>query len=72
MSYEVKWTQTARDDYYNILQYLKDNFGQSISEKFSAKVEQELALICQMPKMFPLTEFIENLRRAVIVRQVSI
>jgi plasmid stabilization system protein ParE len=71
MSYKIKWTTIAQKDYYEILTYLKENFGQTVSEKFSLKIEKELSLISQMPKMFPLTELIENLRRAVVVKQVS-
>jgi plasmid stabilization system protein ParE len=71
MSYKIKWTALAKKDYYEILTYLKENFGQAVSEKFSQKVEQELSLISEMPKMFPLSDFIGNLRRAVVVKQVS-
>ncbi|MCB1190264.1 MAG: type II toxin-antitoxin system RelE/ParE family toxin [Leptospiraceae bacterium] len=71
MSYRIKWTDTARQDYYEILEYLKENFGMNISERFSQKVEQELLLISEMPKMFPVSQLFQGLRRAVVVRQVS-
>ncbi|MEM7180210.1 MAG: type II toxin-antitoxin system RelE/ParE family toxin [Spirochaetota bacterium] len=72
MSHSVKWTKKADKDYSQILQYLKEEFGLKVAVNFKTKVEKEINRITKWPKMNPISEFLKIVRRAVIVKQVSL
>ena len=72
MNSTILWTSLAREDYYEILIFLKESYGEKSVVKFYNKIEKELSLIKSFPKIYPKSNFNENIRRIVIVKQVSL
>lgn len=71
MSYTIVWTKTARDDYFEIINYLIENWGKKPAQTFNNTVEKQLKLISKMPGMYPKTAIREHVRRCVVAKQVS-
>ena len=71
MAHKITWTDTARNDYFGVIDYLIENWGKKSARKFKSTVNKQLKLISKMPKMYPKTEVRENVRRCVVVKQVS-
>ncbi len=71
MEYTIKWSQKASIDFFDIIDYLLDNWGKNSAKKFKDTVLQNLDLISKMPTIYPLTEYRQNVRRSIVVKQVS-
>ena len=71
MAYKVKWSEKSKDDLIQIIDYLIDNWGRNSAKKFKKTVLQTIDLISTIPTIYPLTEYRENVRRCVVVKQVS-
>lgn len=71
MAHKITWTDTARSDYYEIVDYLIDNWGRKSARNFKNTVNAKLKLISKMPKMYPKTEARKKVRRCIVVKQVS-
>lgn len=70
MAYEVRVTPTARTTYFQILQFLIDNYDSGVAKKFENQVRHCVSLIANNPGMFEhIDEY--NARRAVIDRYTS-
>ncbi len=72
MAYKVKWSERSKDDLIQIIDYLIDNWGRNSAKKFKKTVLQTIDLISKIPTIYPLTEYRENVRRWVVVKQVSV
>lgn len=71
MVYKITWTETARNDYFEVIDYLIEKWGKKSTRNFKNKVSKQINLISKMPKLYSKTEARENVRRCVIVKQVS-
>ena len=71
MKYKITWTETARNDYFQIIDYLFNIWGKKSAKNFKTKVNKQLELISKMPKLYSKTKARENVRRCVIVKQIS-
>ena len=71
MAYKIIWSEKARDDYFHIIDYLIEFWGKNSAKKFMSTVLHTLDIISKMPKIYPLTEYRVNLRRCIVVKQVS-
>lgn len=71
MEYTIKWSEKAKNDYFQIIDYLLENWGKKSAKNFKGTVLHTLAIISKMPTIYPLTEYRENVRRCVVVKQVS-
>ena len=71
MAYRITWTKTARNDYFGIIDYLLGKWGRRPAGNFKTKVSKQIELISRMPKLYAKTEARENIRRCIIVKQVS-
>ena len=72
MNYSVVWSRNAEIDLLSILDYLLENWGKNSATKFTDKLKKQIQLITTFPKIFPETSFLPNLRKCVIVKQVSL
>lgn len=72
MNYNVVWSRNAENDLISILDYLLENWGKNSATKFNDKLKKQIHLITNFPIIFPSTTFISNLRKCVIVKQVSL
>ncbi len=71
MAYTIKWTDTAKKDFIGIIDFLITNWSKKSAKKFENTVNKQLYLISKMPKIFPKTEARKNIRRCIVVKQVS-
>ena len=71
MTYKIIWTVTARNDYVEIVDYLVGVWGEKSTLNFKNLVNKQLKLISKIPKIYPKTQARENVRRCVVVKQVS-
>ena len=52
MAYKVTWTDSARNDYDNIINYLIDNWGKKSAVSFKKKVSKQLRIIRRMIRFY--------------------
>ncbi|MCB1177669.1 MAG: type II toxin-antitoxin system RelE/ParE family toxin [Leptospiraceae bacterium] len=71
MAHKIIWLPQAEMDFAETLQYLMENFGQSVSIRFKDKVEKQLDIISNNPKINPIYFWKRNIRRSVVVKQIS-
>lgn len=71
MKYSVKWSEKAQGDYLQIIDYLIENWGRKSAKNFKDTVEHIVDIISKIPELYPETDYRENLRRCVVVKQVS-
>ena len=72
MSYEVFWLEKAQENFTNTIEYIKENWGNNSANRFKEKVEKQIELISTMPKISPIAFWKRNIRRSVIVKQISL
>ncbi len=72
MSYDVLWLEKAQEDFTNTIEYIKENWGNNSANRFKHKVEKHIELISAMPKISPIAFWKRNVRRSVIVKQISL
>ncbi len=71
MEYKVKWSEKSKDDFIDIIEYLIDNWGKNLAIKFKKTVLNTIEIISKMPLIFPKSEYKADIRRCVVVKQVS-
>ena len=71
MVYSIKWSDKSKNDIIDIINYLLDNWGKNSAKKFKNTVFNTIDIISKMPNLYPLTENREDVRRCIIVKQVS-
>jgi len=71
MNFVVNWSLKSKADYFEIIDYLIDNWGRNSAKKFKETLMKSLNLISIMPYIYTETEFRENVRRCIVVKQVS-
>ncbi len=71
MSYSIKWSEKSKNDFIEIIDYLIDNWGKNSAKKFKNTAINSIELISKMPAIYPSTEYRKNLRRCIVVKQVS-
>ena len=70
MTFKVETTKTADETYLQILQYLIENYGAQVAQKFEASVKKCVELISYNPELFQFnTEF--QCRKGIIDRYTS-
>lgn len=70
--YEINWSEEAKRDYNDILQYLTERWQRRVWIKFIEDVDTVLDLIEKFPRAYPKFEDDEHLRKAVINPHVSL
>lgn len=68
---EIIWSPEAKQDYWDNIQYLLDEFPVEVAQEFIQTVEQYLNTISQNPKAFQETEF-KNIRFVPLVPKISL
>ncbi len=71
MVYQVVWSEKSKTDLTEIIEYLVENWGVRSARKFRDTVFKTVEIISMMPTLYPLTEYRVNLRRCIVVSQVS-
>lgn len=70
-SYLIIWSPTAKFTYYEILEYLDENWTIKEVEAFIERTEEVLSHICDNPLLYPYST--ENdTHKCVMVKQISL
>ena len=72
MDYKLVWTQKAINNLEEILDYLIKNWSQKEVVQFKYKLSKQINLILQFPKMFPVSGYNLQLRKAVLSKQTTL
>jgi len=71
VAYQIKWSEKSKNDFVEIIDYLIDNWGKNSAKKFRNTVLNTIELISKIPTIYPITEYRENVRRCIVVKQIS-
>ena len=72
MAYKLYWSEEAVSNLEGIISFLESNWTEKEIDKFKHLLSKNLELITIFPTIFPKSEKIPNLRRAVLSKQISI
>lgn len=71
MPKSIIWSPTARITYFQILEYLDDNWTEKEVKAFITRTEEAISHIGANPLLYQYSE-VSNTHRCVIVKQVSL
>lgn len=72
MSYELKWTPLAKDNYLETVSYIYDTWGELSAEKFTDDLEASLKNLERFPFVGKQHHMIPSIRQLVLGRQQSL
>jgi plasmid stabilization system protein ParE len=72
MEYKLFWSEEAIRNLEEILDYLNHQWSQKEVANFKKKLAKYLDLIIKNPFLFPVSNYNQRLRRAVMSRQTTI
>lgn len=72
MDFKLIWSQEAVNNLKEILDYLIANWSQKEVIQFKKKLAKQIDLIIQFPKMFPVSFYNAELRKAVLSKQTTL
>lgn len=70
--YKVVWSDEALKNLEKIIQYLENNWTEKEIGKFAVLLEKQIHLIQNNPQLYPKSDYIPELRKSVLSKQVSI
>ena len=70
--HEINWSEEAKRDYNDILQYLTERWQRKVWLKFIEDVDAVLEVIEKFPRAYPKFEDDDYLRKAVVNPHVSL
>jgi len=66
MTFTVKWSTPARNQFINILMFIRNKWGDKTAHEYILMVDAILEIISNMPEAFPVLKERKNVRRCVI------
>jgi len=72
MAFPIRYSARARMEELEMLEYVVNKFGHSKGNEVYLRIEQVLALISEMPEMYPESKSRVGLRKCVFGKQTSI
>lgn len=70
--YPVEWTDEAKKNRREIHRYLAKEWTDREVRQFYHLLDERITLIATHPKMFPATEARNDVRRSVLIKQLSL
>lgn len=70
--YTIFWTDEAIQNFESILRYLEQEWSEKEISNFKAMLNKRLGLIQKYPELFPSSEKVPHLRKAVLSKQTSV
>ena len=68
-SRKVIWSPSAEEDFISILDYLRNKWSQRVINKFINKIDDNVGLILEDPKIFPIINQEFQIRKSVVTKQ---
>lgn len=72
MEFQVKLTDEAATNYAHILAYLEEKFGAKATSDFKQRFRECAGLLAENPHLFPVYLEDREIRRAVLIKEVSV
>ena len=72
MNFKLNISEEAQREYLDMKEYLLEEFGQKVRDHFAERVRDLFGLIAENPHLFPIYDKEEDIRRAVVIKEVSI
>lgn len=69
---KVIWLDEAVETFEQNIVFLSREWGDSVIEKFVAKTEQAIDLICKNPLAFPFSNKKKRIHKCVVVKQITL
>lgn len=66
---KVVWSPAAEDDFLSILNYLQNKWSSRVISKFINKIDDDVRLIKEDPKIFPIINTELQIRKSVVTNQ---
>lgn len=66
--YKVVWTDHALDELAQTVAYLEMNFSEREIQRLAQKIESVLEIIATQPEIYPESQTLKGVRRAVVLR----
>ena len=70
--FKIYWTEEAVNNLESILEYLTNRWTQREVDNFKKTLGKQIELIENNPLLFPISEFNNKLRKAVLSKQTTI
>lgn len=70
--YRLQWSERATLDLQNVIAYLQENWTEKEVRNFVRKLDKRLTLISANPRLFPMSNKKNNVRRSVLTKQTVI
>lgn len=64
---KIQWTKAAKEKYVEIIDFLEDNWGESVLKSFRKKIRKSLNTIIKNPKAAPISNKL-GLRKIVVTK----
>ena len=71
MSYNIIWSEPAKQNYQENIEYLLDYWHEKQVQSFIQEVESHLTTISNNPKSFALTKY-RNVRSVPVIKQITL
>lgn len=68
---EIYWTDTAKETYWYILDFLSGNWGDKVVAKFISQTEKSISLIAQFPTLHECIADFSEVRKVVLHKNCS-
>ena len=68
----IRWSLTARSTYFNILDYLTENWTFNEIERFIENVDSIIIHIATFPEIFPISNKGKGIRKGFITKDISL
>lgn len=72
MALEIYWTKRAEEKFDKLLQYLIEEWGESVAKAFTKKVYDFLDILSEFPEIGTIEHKEKRIRGFTIVKQVSL
>ncbi len=66
--YKISWTNNATAELEDTISYLEKNFPGSVIRRLVQKLERILTIIADNPELYPSSQELPHIRRAVILK----
>lgn len=68
---DIIWSKEAVADYHENIEYLLEEWSESVAINFIEEVESVIDIIEKQPEIFPMSDH-QSVRRAVIRKQITL
>ena len=72
LTVQVTWTEDAKCSFRKLKNNIKKRNGAKAANQFQELVLSKIQLIASHPKMYMASESLENVRRCVVIRTISL